>query len=104
MIATVVLHCILPGHGIRLCAHGLQSLVLSKTLLAVALAVYDPPGGIHSDAGYLILDHLCYLPVLAVASYDPPGDVHSNAGHLILDGLCYLPVLAVASCRSAVGH
>jgi hypothetical protein len=29
MIALVVPHCILPDHGIRLCAHGFQSLVLS---------------------------------------------------------------------------
>jgi hypothetical protein len=68
MIAAAVPHCILPGHGIRLCAHGLQTLVLSYTLLVVALAVYDPPGGIHSNEGYLILDRLCYLPALAVAS------------------------------------
>jgi hypothetical protein len=67
MIAAVVPQH--PGHGIRLCAHhGFQSLVLSKTLLAVALAVYDPPGGIHSNAGYLSLDRLCYLSVLAFAS------------------------------------
>jgi hypothetical protein len=68
MIAVVV--PLLPGHGIRLCArHGLQSPVLSKTLLAVALAVYDAPDGIHSNpAGYLSLDRLCCLPVLAVAS------------------------------------
>jgi hypothetical protein len=70
MIAAVVPHCILPGHGTRLCAHhGFQSLVLSKTLLAQVLAVYDAPGGIHSyPAGHLSLDRLCYLPALAVAS------------------------------------
>jgi hypothetical protein len=69
MIAPVVPHCILPGHGIRLCAHGLQGLVLSETLLAVALAVYETPGGIHSKpAGHLSLDRLCCLPALAVAS------------------------------------
>jgi len=69
MIAAVVPHCILLGHGIRLCAHhGLQTLVLSKTLLALALAVYDTPGGVHSNpAGYLNLDRLCCLPALAVA-------------------------------------
>ena len=67
MIAALVPHCILPGHGIRLCAHhGLQSLVLSKTLLALALAVFDAPGGIHS--GNLSLDRLCYLLALTVAS------------------------------------
>jgi hypothetical protein len=70
MIAAVVPHCcVLPGHGIRLSAHGLQRLVLSYTLLAVALAVYDAPGGIHSKcAGYLSLDRLCCLPALAVVS------------------------------------
>jgi hypothetical protein len=70
MIAAVVPPPLLPGHGIRLCAHhGLQSLVLSKTLLAVALAVYDVPGGIHSNpAGYLSLDRPCCLPALAVVS------------------------------------
>lgn len=69
MIAKVVPHCSLPGHGIRLCAHGFQNLVLSYTLLAVALAVYDPPGGIHSNpAGYLSLGHPCCLPALAVGA------------------------------------
>lgn len=70
MIAAVVPHLILPGHGIRLCArHGLQSLALSYTLLAVAQVVYDAPGGVHSNpAGYLSLDRLCYLLALAFAS------------------------------------
>jgi hypothetical protein len=69
MIAAVVPHCVLPAHGIHLCTHhGLQSFVLSYSLLAVALAVYAP-GGIHpKPAGYLSLDRLCCLPALAVAS------------------------------------
>lgn len=55
------------GHGIRLCAHhGVQNLVLSTR--AVALAVYDPPGDIHSNARHLSLDRPCYLSALAVAS------------------------------------
>lgn len=65
MITPVVLH---PGHGIHLCTHhDVQSLVLLNTLLAVALAVYDPPGGIHSYAGYLTLDRLRYLLALVAS-------------------------------------
>lgn len=69
MIAVVVPHCILLDHGTRLCAHhDFQSLALSKTLLALALAVYDAPGVHSNPAGHPNLDRLCYLPALAVAS------------------------------------